>query len=93
MKTIIIAAAAASMAFSASAAPLLTQATPPVEPLLIQQVKIVCEPNGVCFRPPGRPLVARWVYGDDAFYGPYVGPGNYGRPGSHYGWSVFGYWW
>jgi hypothetical protein len=51
---------------------------------LTQEVRVICEANGVCYRPPGRPLVAEWVYGDGAFYGPSVGPGNYGRPGKHY---------
>src|SRR5712671_4449805 len=38
-------------------------------------------PSGwILFSPPGRPKVARWVYGDDAFCGPYRGPGYYGSP-------------
>jgi len=38
--------------------------------------KIVCEQDGRCYQR-GRPPVARWVYGDDAFHGPgpYTGPG------------------
>jgi hypothetical protein len=93
IKAILFAVAVGSVASSASAAPLLNQANAVVGPSLTQEVRIVCEENGVCYRPPGRHLVARWVYGDDTFYGPYVGPGNYGPPGRHHGWSVFGFWW
>jgi hypothetical protein len=78
----------ASAVSSASAAPLLNQATLAVNPSIAENVKIVCEADGFCYRLLGRPRVARWVYGDNAFYGPYVGPGFYGRPGSHSGW-----WW
>ena len=35
----------------------------------------------------------RWVYGDGAFYGPYVGPGNYGAPGKHYNMTPSWFWW
>lgn len=53
-----------------------------------ENIKIVCEQNGLCFRLRGRRPVARWVYGDGAFYGPgpYMGPGYYGRPSVHTGW-------
>ena len=85
MKAILFAAALGSAASAASAAPLLNQAHMVAGPAsLAQEVRVVCEANGVCYRPPGRPLVAKWVYGDGAFYGPYVGPGNYGAPGKHY---------
>lgn len=51
-------------------------------------VKIVCEQNGFCYHRGRRPVV-RWVYGEKAFHGPYVGPGYYGWPGSHHGWWPF----
>ena len=59
----------------------------------IENVRIVCEESGHCYRPPGHRPVARWIYGDGAFYGPYDGPRYYGRPGQHYGWSFLGWWW
>jgi hypothetical protein len=55
-----------------------------------QQVRIICEPNGFCYRA-GRHRVARWIYGDDVFTGPYVGPAYYGWPGHHHIWWPFGY--
>ncbi len=94
MKAILLAVALGSAASAASAAPLLNQAAPVTGPApLLQEVKVVCEANGVCYRPRGRPLVARWVYGDSAFYGPYVGPGNYGPPGKHYNMTPSWLWW
>lgn len=92
MKAILFALVVGSAASGASAAPLLNQANSVIGPSLTQEVKIVCDANGLCYRPPGRRLVARWVYGDDAFYGPYVGSGNYGPPGRHHGWSMFDSW-
>jgi hypothetical protein len=84
-KIILLAVALGSAASAASAAPLFNQAQAIAGPAsLTHEVRVVCEANGVCYRPPGRPLVAQWVYGDGAFYGPYVGPGNYGAPGKHY---------
>jgi hypothetical protein len=75
---------------AASAAPLSNQANSVALTSVVENVKIVCRADGYCSRILGRPKVAHWVYGDDAFYGPYVGPGNYGRPGWHSGW---GWWW
>ena len=89
MKTILISIAAAFLVTSACAAPLFNQANSIPGLSIAENVKIVCEADGFCYRPGGRPKVVRWVYGDDAFYGPYVGPGNYGRPGWHSGW----WWW
>jgi hypothetical protein len=71
--------------------PLLNQATMP-RPALAENVRIVCEESGQCYRLPGRRPVARWIYGDGAFYGPYDGPRYYGWPGRHYGWSFLGSW-
>jgi hypothetical protein len=89
MRTIFLVLAMASLMSSGSAAPLLNQSNMVPGLGIVENVRIVCEPNGNCYQRGRRP-VARWVYGEDAFYGPYVGPGNYGRPGSHSGW---GWWW
>jgi hypothetical protein len=80
MRTILFSLAVASLVTSASAAPLLNQANSVVNPFIAENVKIVCETDGHCYRPPSRPKIARWVYGEDAFCGPYRGPGYYGRP-------------
>jgi hypothetical protein len=92
IKAILFAVAIGSTASGASAAPLLNQANTVVGPSLTQEVRVVCEENGVCNRPPGRRLVARWVYGDGAFYGPYDGPRYYGGPERHYRWSFLHPW-
>lgn len=57
----------------------------------IEQVKVICDESGRCYRPPGRRPVARWVYGDNNFVGPYSGPGYYGSPPYRYRWWPF-YW-
>jgi hypothetical protein len=78
------------LASSASAMPLI-QASPLVSAdNNVVNVKIICEQNGYCYQQGRRP-VARWVYGEDAFYGPgpYYGPGNYGWPGKHWAWWAF----
>jgi hypothetical protein len=77
---------------SAFSAPLLNQAGSVAPPTLATSVKVVCEENGVCYRPPGRHPVARWIYGDNAFYGPYDGPRYYGDPGRRYKWSFLSPW-
>jgi hypothetical protein len=91
MRTIFVLIAVTFLVTSASAAPLLNQQNSIAASSIVENVKIVCEPNGYCYRH-GRPAVARWVYGDGAFYGPYAGPGNYGRPGWHSGWLWWGLW-
>ena len=73
---------------SASAMPLAPRASFAAPDNLVN-VKIVCEQDGRCFKVGRRP-VARWVYGEGNFYGPYVGPGYYGPPGNHRV-SFFGY--
>jgi hypothetical protein len=88
MRTFFLGLVTASLMSTASAAPLLNQSNPVAEFGIVENVRIVCEPSGYCYQRGRRP-VARWVYGEDAFYGPYAGPGNYGRPGSHSGW----WWW
>jgi hypothetical protein len=77
---------------SAMSAPLLNQSGSMPRPTLATDVRIVCDESGVCYRPPGRHLVARWIYGDNAFYGPYDGPRNYGEPGRRYKWSFLSPW-
>lgn len=77
---------------SAFSMQLLKQSNFVAQPLLVTEVRVVCEQNGVCYRPPGRHPVARWIYGDDAFYGPYDGPHYYGAPGRRYKWSFFSPW-
>jgi hypothetical protein len=93
MKRIIVAGAFAGL-FSTGAfsAPLINQADAVARPsTLTENVRVVCEENGACYRVGPRPT-ARWVYGDGAFYGPYDGPRYYGAPGRHYKWSIFGPW-
>lgn len=63
----------------------------PMSPLAtasVVDVKIICEADGYCFKR-GRKPVARWVYGEGAFYGPYSRPGNYGNPRYHHWWWPF----
>jgi hypothetical protein len=90
MNRILLVAAALGM-FSATAfsMPILNQGNSIARTPLAENVKIICEESGVCYRPTGRRPVARWVYGDGAFYGPYDGPRNYGSPGRRYSW----WWW
>jgi hypothetical protein len=61
------------------------------QPDSLVEVKIICSVDGICDSPPGRRPVARWVYGDRAFFGPapYSGPGYYGLPGTHWRWFPF----
>jgi hypothetical protein len=56
----------------------------------VENVKVICHEDGYCSRPPVRRPVAKWVYGDRNFYGPYYGPGNYGNtPRLHYRWGPY----
>jgi len=77
-------------ATTASAMPPLNQANAIARPDMAVNVKIICEQDGLCYQR-GRKPVARWVYGEGAFYGPgpYVGPSYYGRPGRHWAWWAF----
>ena len=89
LRASVIAAAVALPATSLNAAPLFNQGNLHAPVSLVENVRIVCLEDGRCYRPRGRRPVARWVYGDNNFDGPYVGPGYYGsRPGRHYAW-----WW
>jgi hypothetical protein len=78
---------------TAFAAPLLNQANSIARPALAENVRIICEQSGVCYRAPGPRPVARWIYGDGAFYGPYDGPRYYGAPNRRYAWSFLSPWW
>jgi hypothetical protein len=69
----------------ASAAPLLSHMQPPADSV-ITAAKVICDEVGNCYRPHVRRPVATWVYGEKNFYGPYVGPGNYGNPRYRYSW-------
>jgi hypothetical protein len=93
MKRMIIATVFVGL-FSTAAfsAPLLNQPNSIARPsTLAENVRVVCEENGACYRVGPRP-VARWVYGDGAFYGPYDGPHYYGAPGRRYKWAIFDPW-
>ncbi len=87
MRTICASALAAGLliATHAHAAPLLGHSQPALDPL-IQTAKVICDEAGNCYRPHRRRPVARWVYGDTNFNGPYAGPGNYGNPRYRYNW-------
>jgi hypothetical protein len=54
----------------------------------VVNVKIICEENGLCYQR-GRTPVARWVYGEKNFYGPYAGPRYYGSPAYRWRWWLF----
>src|ERR1700722_21008341 len=56
---------------------------------LAENVKVICEEDGHCYRPPVRRPVARWVYGDNNFVGPYTDPGYYGSPRRRHRWWPF----
>jgi hypothetical protein len=93
MKRMIVATAFISL-FSTAAfsMPLLNQVNSIARAsTLVEQVRVVCEENGVCHQVGPRPT-ARWIYGDGAFYGPYDGPRYYGAPGHRYKWGFFGPW-
>jgi hypothetical protein len=88
-RAVLYALAIGFVASSACAMPLVQRgAIMPADNVV--NVRIVCEQDGRCYQRGRRP-VARWVYGEDAFYGPgpYVGPGYYGRPGYHWSWWAF----
>jgi hypothetical protein len=94
MKLVALSAVAIGMlSTTAFATPLLNQANSIAQPSLPENVRIICEEDGRCYRAPGRRPVARWIYGDGAFYGPYDGPRYYGWPNRRYAWSIFSPWW
>jgi hypothetical protein len=73
--------------FGASAMPLAPRASI-AAPEAIVDVKIICQEDGYCYQRGRRP-VARWVYGEKNFSGPYTGPGNYGWPNWRSRWWLF----
>ena len=79
-----------AMSTTALAMPMVRQ-TVSIAPVA-EQVRIVCDEAGVCYRPASRRPVARWIYGDGAFYGPYDGPRYYGDPARRYRWSFLSPW-
>ena len=93
MKRLIVAAALFGLSSTAAfSVPLLNQASSMARPAaLTENVRVICEENGFCYHVGRRP-VARWIYGNGAFHGPYDGPRNYGAPGRHYKWAIFGPW-
>ena len=74
-------------ASSASALPLAPRASI-AAPGDVVDVKIICEEDGRCYQRGRRP-VARWVYGEKNFSGPYTGPGYYGWPNWRSRWWLF----
>jgi hypothetical protein len=75
----------------AEALPLIGRASFAMPVSLAENVKIICDEAGFCYRPPPRRPVARWVYGDNNFRSTYVEPGHYGSPRQRYRWWPF-YW-
>jgi hypothetical protein len=92
-RTILFAAAGALMATSASAAPLLNQGNSIVPPALAENVRLVCDEYGRCYRTGGPRYVERRYYGDSYASGrrAYVEPGyGYAQPGYGYGGGYYG---
>lgn len=92
-RTILFAAAGALIATSASGAPLLNQANSVVQPALTENVRLVCDEYGRCYRTRGPRYVERRYYSDSYGYGPrgYVEPGyGYAQPGYGYGGGYYG---
>lgn len=90
MKTIVLGALMATlMAASANAAPLAPAAVASAELGGVEQVRLVCDEYGRCYRTRGPRYVQRY-YGDDDGYvvrrsGYYGGPGYYDRGYGYYG--------
>lgn len=90
MKTIALGTLATVLLGSAvSAAPLSPAAVSTSELSGIEQVRLVCNEYGRCFRTRGPRYVQRY-YGDDDYavrrsYGYYGGPGYYDRGHGYYG--------
>ncbi len=87
IKTSLLLAALTVAASSAFAMPVTPRASI-AAPDSIVNVKIICLEDGRCFQR-GRPPVARWVYGEKNFSGPYTGPGYYGWPNYRWRWWFF----
>ena len=91
MKTYTLGAFAATLlASAASAAPLNPAAIGSSEISGVDQVRLVCNEYGRCFRTRGPRYVQRYYGGDDGVvvrrsYGYYGGPGYYDRGYGYYG--------
>ena len=91
MKAILLGAlGAALLAASANAAPIAPAATASTEAAGVEQVRLVCDEYGRCYRTRGPRYVQRYYGGDDGYvvrrsYGYYGGPGNNDRGYCHYG--------
>ena len=72
---------------SVSAMPLVPRASIAAADDVVN-VKIICSEDGYCYQRGRRP-VARWVYGEKNFSGPYTGPGFYGHPNYRWRWWLF----
>jgi hypothetical protein len=73
---------------SASAMPMAAPRAAMAAPNDVVDVKIICQEDGYCYQKGRRP-VARWVYGEKNFSGPYTGPGHYGWPNWRSRWWLF----
>ncbi|WP_018319121.1 hypothetical protein [Bradyrhizobium sp. WSM2793] len=97
MKSIVLGAlAAALIASSASAAPLAPAAIASTEATNVEQVRLVCDEYGRCYRTRGPRYVQRYYGGDDGYvvrrsYGYYGGPGYYDRGYGYYGGPSIGF--
>ena len=87
IKTSFLLAGLTLVTSSALAMPLAPRASV-VPPDNLVNVKIICEEDGHCYQRGRRP-VARWVYGEKNFSGPYTGPGYYGWPNYRWRWWLF----
>ncbi len=89
-RILLIAAAGALLATSASAAPLMNQ-NPAISPSSsTENVRLVCDDYGRCYRTRGPRYVQRGYYGDPYAYGRrgYVEPSyGYSEPGYGYGYG------
>ena len=77
----------ACAASSAMAMPLTPRASMAAQSDIVD-VKIICQEDGFCYQRGRRP-VAKWVYGEKNFLGPYTGPGYYGWPNWRTRWWLF----
>ncbi|MDT4740285.1 hypothetical protein [Bradyrhizobium sp. WYCCWR 12699] len=91
MKTIVLGALTATlMAASANAAPLAPAAIASAGLGATEQVRLVCDEYGRCYRTRGPRYVQRYYGGDDGYvvrrgYGYDGGPGYYDRSYGYYG--------
>ena len=86
-RTILFAAAGALLATSASAAPLLNQAPSIAQPTLTENVRLVCDEYGRCYRTRAPRYVQRRYYGDSYAYGRRGYAPGYGYGGPSIGFS------